>query len=530
MNKLAQYLNQHLLGEVATDSEVRKRFSTDNSPFTIIPDMVVYPRLTNDIRKLLKFSWQLAEKGHILSVTPRGGGTDATGGSIGSGVVLNISTHMNTIFELDARQRLVRLQPGVTVGTLQSSLYLHGLRISALQNLDKDATIGGVLAAGLTSPSATEWVDQMEIVLSSGDVLQTKRLSKKELNKKKGLQGFEGDIYRGVDALIEDNREIINELLISKSSTGYNGLAQVKQGDGSFDLLPLLAGSQGTLGIISEMIIRADFAPLTESLMVVGFADQAHALDVLDALAKFKPSVLEYIDGSIIDQANKQGKELPFKIVENPRALLIITLADSSVRTQSRKIKKLSKTLKQQDIEVLSTEDARQSELASIHSVVSLGLQTEDGVLLPLADGMRVPLEYADTFLQGVKELEERYKTPLLICGRPLEGQWTVRPVIALSKVSGKQLVLKFVDDISQLVARCGGTMAYQNGEGRLQSYSTHRQLDDRAKKLFVDIKTVFDPHGTLNVGVKESSDIKMLVKGLRSSYVPQGKDALPHI
>lgn len=531
MNKLAHYLNQHLLGEVATDLEVRKRFATDNSPLVIVPDMVVYPRLTNDIRKLLKFSWQLAEKGHVLSVTPRGSGTDVTGGSIGSGVVLNTAAHMNTIFELDAKQRLVRVQPGVQVDTLSQSLRLQGLQVPALATVGGDATVGGAMMAGKTSPTVTEWVDQIEVVLASGDVLQTKRISKKELGKKKGLQGFEGDIYRGIDALIEDNRELVGSLQNAGTSVGYSGIADVKRKDGSFDLLPLFAGSQGTLGVISEMILRADFAAPTESMAVVAFADAAQARDALDVLSGLGLSNLEYLDKSVLRQATSAGKQLPFQTVTDPAAVFVVSLNDPAARAQGKKLKKMAKSLEQFGAEILATDDIAQSDLVSIKGIIQIGLQTDDELApLPIADGMYIPHEFTDTFLQGVRELEVKYKTSLLVYGQPLEGIWTVRPVVALGKVSGKQMVLKFVDDISQLAARSGGSLAYQNGEGRMQAFSTHRQIDERLAKLYVDIRAVFDPYGVLNSGVKQSGEVKDLAKNLRSSYIPQGKDALPRL
>src|ERR1700757_4233622 len=126
MSKVAQYLNEHLLGEVTTNDHVRKQFATDGSVLAIVPDMVIYPRTTSDLRKIARFSWQLAEKGHRLPITPRGGGSDQTGGAIGSGVIIDTVAHMDAIFELDAKQRLVRVQPGVNFKALNDALKLHG--------------------------------------------------------------------------------------------------------------------------------------------------------------------------------------------------------------------------------------------------------------------------------------------------------------------------------------------------------------------------------------------------------------------
>ena len=166
MNKLAQYLNQHLLGEVATDDSVTNKFATDGSILTIQPEIVAFPRRTNDIRKLLRFAWQLAEKGHQLPVAARGAGTNITGAALTNGVVVSLTEHMNKLLEYDPKQRLVRLQPGVRVGELQNALFLQGVTIPALQGIDESATIGGVIADGWTTTDINSWVEQIEVVLN----------------------------------------------------------------------------------------------------------------------------------------------------------------------------------------------------------------------------------------------------------------------------------------------------------------------------------------------------------------------------
>ena len=211
MSKVAKYLNEHILGEVVTDAAVRDKFATDASILTITPEMVVYPRVTNDIRKVARFSWQLAEKGHILPLTVRGAGSDDTGASMGKGGISATTAHMNHIFEYDAKQKLVRLQPGTSVAALSDALLLQGTGIPVLSE-DRLGTIGGAVANDATNNqrnrygTTRDWIHQLEVVLPNGDVLQTDRLSKRELNKKKGTQGLEGDIYRALDGLIEDNK------------------------------------------------------------------------------------------------------------------------------------------------------------------------------------------------------------------------------------------------------------------------------------------------------------------------------------
>src|ERR1700712_5163045 len=120
MNKIAVYLNEHLLGEVNSSKALRRRFSTDASVLTITPEIVAFPRVTNDVRKIARFSWQLAEKGHILPITARGFGGDTTGASIGKGFLINTSAYLNEIIQLAPKDRLLHVQPGASLESVDA--------------------------------------------------------------------------------------------------------------------------------------------------------------------------------------------------------------------------------------------------------------------------------------------------------------------------------------------------------------------------------------------------------------------------
>ena len=104
MSKVAAYLQEHIQGEVTTNAAILDAKSRDMSVLRVAPEMVIYPRVTNDIRKVARFSWQLAEKGHVLPITVRGGGNDQTGAAIGKGISLVTTAHMNRVFELAPKQ------------------------------------------------------------------------------------------------------------------------------------------------------------------------------------------------------------------------------------------------------------------------------------------------------------------------------------------------------------------------------------------------------------------------------------------
>ena len=103
MSKLVQYLQEHITGEVIDASDAREYFATDASIFRVVPQVIVYPRSTTDVRKVARFTWQLAERGKVIPLTARGSGTDLSGGAIGSGIVMAFPAHMNKVLSFDSK-------------------------------------------------------------------------------------------------------------------------------------------------------------------------------------------------------------------------------------------------------------------------------------------------------------------------------------------------------------------------------------------------------------------------------------------
>lgn len=531
MSKVAAYLQEHILGKVSTNPATLTAMSTDASVLRIMPEMVVYPRVTNDIRKVARFAFQLAEKGHVLPLTARGSGTDQTGAAIGKGIILNTTAHMNKIFEFDSKQRLIRLQPGANAQAVNDALSLHGMAIPSLPNSASYSTIGGAVMNNASGPASgrygdtSEWVHQLEVILANGDVLQTERISKRELSKRKGLQTFEGEIYRSLDNLIEDNKALIAEKLTSdmRDNVGYSALAKVKQKDGSFDLTPLIVGSQGTLGIVSEMIMKAQFVSKQQHAAVAVFADKEVARDVLDKLSELTPTTLEYFEDSLFAEAAKQGRTFDFyKSADGLLgAVILISFDDFSERTRQHKMKKVNKIISSVGVEAISAEGQQAEQLLSLREVTSYSLApTAKGASAPpLVDGAYVPKERFEDFQIAVAALADKHRVVLPLHSRTLDNIVYARAVLQLQKVGDKQKIFKLMDEYSAIVDRHNGHLIGEAGEGRVKARFAYKALDEDVLEVFARVKAIFDPNGILNPGVKQSAELRQLVAELRPDY-----------
>lgn len=534
MSKISEYLNEHILGEVTQNKAIRERFSRDGSVLTIKPEVIVFPRTTNDIRKVARLSWQLAEKGHVLSVTARGFGADATGGSIGSGAIVNTTAHLNKILYYPSdKQRIVHVQPGISCASLNQMLSLRGLAVPAFPESAVNSTVGGALANNSRGPlsgvygGVGDWVEKLEVVLANGDVIETGRISKHDVNKKIGLQTFEGEIYRKIDGLIEDYEDLINTELKDKryGNTGYSGIADVKAKDGSMDLTPLFVGSQGTLGIVSEIILRTEYLSQESISGIMVFKSFEEARDFADELKRLDLTILEILDGKLYAMAQDQGKKYPF--FNTPEddfevgTVLYWKYIDDKHRHRNKKFKKIRKLAEKQGVISLDSETTDETELLAIRDVAGSLYMTEDNnqSMPPIIDGARVPGARMEEFLGEIAKLESKHHLALPIHLNVLDETVFIRTHFHLDRVTDKQKMIKLITDFANVVDVCGGDFIFDASEGRVKANASYSLLDDKTTELYKSIRNVFDPFGTLNPGVKQQVPFKELVDMLRSSY-----------
>ena len=526
MNKITKYLNEHILGEVTSNKSVLDYFSRDGSPLKIKPELVVSPRTTNDIRKIARFTWQLAEKNHIMPVTVRGGGSDRTGASIGKGIIINTLAHLNKIIfvSLKNKNQFIHVQPGINIGVLNEILKSHGMIIPKTLNLSSYSTVGGAIANNVNS--IVDSVTRMELVLANGDIIETSRISRHELSKKKGMQTFEGELYRKIDGIIEDNDKYIASATANKKlgNIGYSGISKVKQKDGSFDLTPLIAGSQGTLGVISEAVINTEFFNPEESVVVIPFEDVQKAHDAANILLSYKPTKLNVIDGRIFNIAESMGKHYLFSNeMTDLGAVIYASFNDFSEGVRKRKLKHAIKKIKKNitDIKTYSNNDHSIEELNAINEVSSVILQPEsdDESLPPLIDGATVPSPRLEEFIVELNNLASKHHIEL-----PTQIDWIkniidTRVPLQLHNVSDKQKVFKLINDYTELINKFDGNMAAMSGEGRIKAPAIYAQIDTELIDIFKQIREAFDPFGTMNPGVKQSSELKTLISYLDPDY-----------
>jgi len=533
MSKVAHYLQEHLLGEVTESTDARKFFATDNSIFSVTPSVIVYPRNENDVRKTARFSWQLAERGRTIAITPRGAGTDYSGGALGSGVVVVFPAHMNRIVQLDTKNNTVVVEPGLNYGRLQQTLHTHDRFLPPYPASIEYSTIGGAVANNAGGEksfkygSTQDYVKGLRLVLANGEVITTGQLTKRELSKKLGLSTFEGEIYRQLDALIEENKTTIQSMrrAVTKNTAGYS-VNEVKKSNGSFDLTPLIVGSQGTLGIVSEMTLSTEeFNPET-TLFMASFESIDSACEAIQELRKLpdSPSAIEMVDGHLLAFVDRLNPNQLKGSLDQPFAPIILFIEfDSNSDRLRKKCAKRARNLLGKFATNFQeeTDYNKQSRMWKVRQASASLLSHSEKQLkaIPIIEDAVVPPENLAQLIKGAYQLFTSAKLQVAVWGHAGDGNVHIHPFFDISQLGDRQRAFRLYDDYYKLVLSLGGTTSGQNNDGRLRAPLLPYVYGPEVYALFQKIKKIFDPYNIMNPGVKIDVTLDTVKPLLRTSY-----------
>ena len=525
MNKIAKYLNQHIIGNVFDSTSILEAYSTDRSALKITPRMVAIPENTSDVRRIVRFVDQLSKKSVHLPIAVRGSGLDKTGADLCNGLVLS-TEHLNQILEIDDHSRLVRVQAGVTLGQLNSALALYGLTIPLLA--DPRETIGALIANFTTDPAAGKYngiyyhVDCIEAVISTGDAIQTGRYTRRHLARKTDLTSFEGEIYRSVDDLIDSNIDLITDLGSRNTidASGYQMITQVVRDPiKSFDLLPLFYASQGTLGIITEVILHCEVLEPRTRHFIAAFESIGAAESYIQDIMPLIPEELNIYDARMFKTSADHGKDPALFAPKFNKGYFVLAGFDDKPRKVNKKFKKCLSLLPQNAAAVFETDD-NTTDFQRFYSAITSFLNNDiRGERVAVTDDFYVPSDHLANFLTDLRELEKTYDQILPIYGSFSTSNYAIRPDIQLNTVEGRQMVLSFVKDLGALLEEHGGSLTGGAPEGRIKAMVTNEHLTEEEKELYQKIKDIFDPAKIFNPEIKIGAETSTTVRHLRTSY-----------
>jgi glycolate oxidase len=420
-----------------------------------MPDAVVRPKVTEQVSALLKL---VNEKN--IPVTPRGAGSNMAGGAvpIKGGLVLDMSS-MDKILEIDLNNHCVVVQPGVVLAVLNEELRKHGFFFPPDPSSNKVCTLGGLVAVGgggahaVKYSTVREYVLGLTVVLSNGNVIKT------------------------------GGKTI-------KRATGYN-------------LTQLFIGSEGTLGVITEIILKVIPLPETRSVIKTAFNDLEVAARAVNVIFKngIIPAALEILDNSAIKAVNKYKPQINLPEV-NVMLLIEVDGSKDDVRRQAQAISQICLSHGAVDVE-WSDNEMKCAELWEGRNVVGVAASRLIETYSRVYEGedITVPISKVADAVRGIKKISEKHNIPVVIFGHIGDGN--LHPAILIDKKKNEhwKLLDKVIDEIHELALDLGGTVSGEHGIGILRAKYMERENGPIAMDIMRKIKKVFDPKGIMNPG-----------------------------
>lgn len=529
MSSVLDSFKNEISGELAMDVQARDYFSTDGGIFKIEPKLVVYPRNEKDVVATVKFADKMASANKFLPITARGKGTDQSGASLSEGISLVFPAHMKKITRLTAQN--VTVQPGLIYANLETVLKSHGRFLPPYPASVEFCTIGGAVsnnAAGektLKYGATRKYVSGLRVVLNNGDVIETKRLTKRELSQKKKLQTLEGELYNKLDSLIEDNKESIYKTKpgVSKNSAGY-ALWDIKRSDGSFDMSQLFVGAQGTLGIITEVMLHhVAFNPHTT--LLVGYFDSINKMqEAVVKISKLEPSAQELVDDNVIKFVKENRPEVISGLLpeQMPKVILLVEFDDDKLKVQKKKAQTAKSILAEFAYEHrISTNKDEQDNLWRIRRQAAAVIWMQQGPkkALPIIEDAIVPIEKFEDFLNQAYKILDKYKVDVAVWGHAGNGHLHIQPFMDLSNIKDRHKIFTLTDEFYKMVLGLGGSISGEHNDGIMRGPYLRQMFGSEVYSLFREVKKIFDPKNIFNPRAKTGATKEYGVVHLRKEY-----------
>jgi len=521
-------LQKLVQGEIETSRDLLDFYSTDGSIFKVTPQAVFYPKDTLDIQNLVRYINDLARSGHKIPITMRGKGTDQAGGPLGEGIVVDTTRYMNHILEVGID--FVRVEPGVRYGEVQAGLKKLGRYLPPYPASLEICTVGGAVANNSAGEKTVKYgatrryVESLKVVLANGELIETRALDGYEVGSKKRLESFEGDVYRELDEVLVRNWDLIKETRphVSKNAAGY-ALDAVER-YGKFDLGQIFTGSQGTLGIITEITLKTLPVPSKVGLVVGYFSDVREAGVAVTKLLHLRPSALEIVDKNLIVLVNEQDPLLLAGLIpaELPQAVLLVEFDDPEPGLIKKKIASAKVILEKHTYHWVEKEDPDdQARLWKLRRSAAAVMWTIPGEAkaLPIIEDGTVNVALLPEFFERAYALFEKYDLKIAVWGHAGDADLHMQPFMNLASEKDRRKIFDLTDDFYKMVISLGGTTSGEHNDGLMRSPWLKELYGEEMYRLFERVKKIFDPAGILNPGKKIGVTVEQLKKLLRDEY-----------
>ncbi|MER6089275.1 FAD-binding and (Fe-S)-binding domain-containing protein [Streptomyces bluensis] len=471
-------------GEVAFDATARALTTMDASNYRRVPLGVVAPRDADDVAAVLSVCRE-----HGVPVVARGGGTSIAGQATGTGVVLDFTRHMNRLVSLDPEGRRAVVQPGLVLDRLQEAAAPHGLRFGPDPSTHSRCTLGGMIGNNSCGSHSVAWgttadsVQELSVISGTGDLL---RPGRDWAGAPAGLRALvEGELAR-----LRTDFPSLSRL--PRRISGY-ALDALLPENGA-DVARSFCGSEGTLGVLTEAVVRLVQAPRARALAVLAYADESAAAEAAAGLLSYRPLTVEGMAADLV----REGAGLP----RGGAWLFVETGGDSSAEARAR----AEAVVRAADVvdALVVADPAAQRTLWRIREDASgTATRMPDGSeAWPGWEDCAVPPARLGAYLRDFRALLSAHGLRGTPYGHFGDGCIHVRIDFDLLSDAGVARFRRFSQELADLVVSHGGSLSGEHGDGQARAEMLPRMYGQEAVRLFERAKGVWDPDDLLNPGM----------------------------
>ena len=537
---MKEEIKKFFKGEAENDEKTLMKYSHDASLLEVRPKLVLFPKDSEDVKNLVKWINENKEKYPDLSITARCAGTDMSGGAIGESIILDFTRYMNKLISFVDNK--ITVQPGMFYRDFEKLTLEKGFILPCFTASKTINAMGGMFgnnSAGertLKYGKTEDYILETKIIFSDGNEYAVKPLSRLNLDNKVAQGDFEGNIYKNIFELINKNEAEIKlaKPNVHKNSAGYYIWNVIKNQNSKnfsdsdfFDLNKLLVGSQGTLGIATEITFKLVPDNKHSKLVAIFMKDLTSLGELVDEILELNPETLESYDDKTMklavqffpDFLRAKGFFGTLKLIWGfmpeffmlltggfPKLILLAEFAGDNEADVNEKCIKLREKIKhfklkvhivKSEIEADKYWNIRRESFTLLRKHVK-GMRTA-----PFIDDIIVRSEFLPKFLPELNNVLNKYKLTYTLAGHAGDGNFHIIPLMDFRRSDTAKIIMELSEKVYDLVMKYYGSITAEHNDGLIRTPYLKKMYGENIIKIFAEIKKIFDPRNIFNSGKK---------------------------
>ncbi|MFB6154513.1 MAG: FAD-binding and (Fe-S)-binding domain-containing protein [Haloferacaceae archaeon] len=519
-------------GEVRFDSYSRQLYATDASIYQMTPVGVVFPTSTEDVAAVMEYC---AERG--IPVLPRGGGTSLAGQTVNEAVVMDFTKHMDEVRSIDPDAGTATAQAGTILEALNGELAPHGLKFAPDPAWGDKSALGGAVGNNSTGAHSLKYgktdayVEEVEAVLADGSVVRLGDVPVETLREEADPDADDPlpRVYAEVVRILDEEEAEVRERYprLKRNVSGYNLDRLVDEAEtGTVNLARLLAGSEGTLAIVTEATVSLEPVPNTKAIALLTYDGIVEALEDVAPILEHGPAAVELIDDVLLDLARETAEfeDVVGMLPDGTDSVLLVEFYaedDDDGRQQVADL--VADRVPGGDTEGDPAADAESTTAKERYAVTAMeahdaetrakfwkmrksGLpillgRTSDAKHIAYIEDIAIPAENLPAYVTEFQEMLDDHDTFASYYAHAGPGVLHIRPLINTKTVDGVEKLESTADAATDLAVKYDGSVSGEHGDGRARTQWNRKLYGEELWQAFRDLKSAFDPDWLLNPG-----------------------------